>query len=262
MMNYRFNIFTVFSLFLIFFGSILFAWTDEIGMDPALKHSAEGMQVYENSYDAMMNNAVNSNTPGYKQVGMANVRGSSGLQNVVFYRFSQGVPVQSGGSLDFIIEGSGFFVLKCPWGYGYTRDGRFTLDGSGRLVTFDNKYPVMGESGEIYLVKGNISVQDNGAIFIDSEIVDVLKVVNFARPELLKSLNGSIFYFENPLEEQYIQSDFSYAIKRGYYEASNVNITQELSIMPVIKNAYDANTKAMKMVIKSLNSGISIGSVQ
>lgn len=245
-----------------FLGCFVFAEQGQGAMDPALKHSAQGMNVYENAYDAMMNNAVNSNTPGYKQVGMANTRDASGLQNVVFYRFSQGVPIQSGGSLDFIIEGPGFFVLKCPWGLGYTRDGRFTLDGSGRMVTFDNKYPVMGESGEIYLAKGAISVQENGAIFMDSESVDVIKVVNFAYPERLKSLNGSIFYFESILDEQYIQSDIPSTIKRGYYEASNVNITQELSLMPVVKNAYDANTKVMKMVIKSLNSGISIGSVQ
>lgn len=231
-------------------------------LDPALQYSIQGMTVYENAHDTLMNNAVNSYTPGYKQIGVANISDKKGVRNVVYYRFIQGTAIQTGGSLDFIIEGPGFFVLRCPWGKGFTRDGRFTLDSSGRLVSQNSQFPVLGENGEIYLPKGTVSVNDKGTLFVGKDIIDDIKIVNFSSPERLKSVNGSIFYFEDPMDEQRTLSNIPYTIKKGYYESSNVNITEQMAQLPVIKNVYDANTKAIKLILKSLNAGISIGNPQ
>ena len=95
---------------------------------------------------------------------------------------------------------------------------------------------------------------------MDNMLVDVIKILDLQYPNRLKSLNGSIFFFENIADEVYKET--SYSIKKGYYEASNVNLTGQLSQIPVIKNVYDANTKSVKLILKSLNAGISIGNPQ
>jgi len=230
--------------------------------DPGLKFAADGMSVYENAFNSMMNNAVNSTTPGYKEIGVSNVSDKNGVKNIVFYRFFQGSAIQSGGSLDFIIEGPGFFVLKCPWGNGYTRDGRFTLESDGRLVTLDKHFPVMGENGEIYIGAGSLSVDESGAILAGGQFRDLFRIVQLTYAEKLVSLNGSIFYFEDVSMEQQSNTTIPYKIKKGYYEASNVDLSSQMAQLPIVKNVYDANTKAVKNILKSLNAGISIGNPQ
>ena len=230
--------------------------------DPALRHSVQGMQAYQNVYETMMNNTVNSNTPGYKEIAIANYGDGKNIQNKVFYRFTQGTAIRSGGSLDILIEGPGFFVLKCPWGYGYTRDGRFTLDQTGRLVTINTNFPVLGESGEIYLPVGKIGLTGEGVMIVDTSVIDVIRIVNFDDPEKLRSFNGSVFYFSNSFNEKYSDVDTHYYLRQGYYESSNVNMTGQLTQIPIVKNVYDANTRAIKLIVKSLNAGISVGNPQ
>ena len=74
------------------------------------------------------------------------------MKRILFYRLSQGYPEETKKALDFYIEGKGFFVIEIPGGWpAYTQDGRFELDEDGRLVTFEENFPVLGENGHIYL---------------------------------------------------------------------------------------------------------------
>ncbi|MBN1114524.1 MAG: flagellar hook basal-body protein, partial [Oligoflexia bacterium] len=49
---------------------------------------------------------------------------------------------RTGNTLDFALNGEGFFEVNTPLGLRYTRAGNFSLDPVGRLVTEDG-YPVM-----------------------------------------------------------------------------------------------------------------------
>lgn len=230
--------------------------------DPALYYSVNGLNMYQNNFDALMQNSVNSNTPGYKQQGIANVSQGTRFKNIVYYKFIEGVAIESGGTLDFLIQGPGFFVLNCPWGEGYTRDGRFTLDRHGRLVSVGSNMPVMGDSGEIILGRGKVSINENGVLYLDNNPVDAFKLVTFSDISVLKSINGSIFYFPDKVDEKCLSVDTVSTIRQGYYESSNVSITEQASQIPIVKNMYDANAKAVKMIIKSLSAGVQIGQTQ
>ena len=39
--------------------------------------------------------------------------------------------------MDFAINGKGYFAVQTPAGMRYTRDGHFSLDQDGQLVTSD-----------------------------------------------------------------------------------------------------------------------------
>ncbi|MFA5879548.1 MAG: flagellar basal body rod C-terminal domain-containing protein [Candidatus Margulisiibacteriota bacterium] len=230
--------------------------------DPALYYSVNGMSMYQKNFEALMQNSVNSNTPGYKEIGISNVSRGAHFNNVTYYKFVEGVAIESGGTLDFLIQGPGFFVLKCPWGDGYTRDGRFTLDRYGQLVTIGSNLPVMGEHGQITLGRGKVSVNGQGVLFLDNKQVDAFKLVSFSETKTLRSINGSIFYFYYRDDVKYTNADMISNIKQGYYESSNVSITHQVSQLPIVKNMYDANSKAVKVILKSLSSGIQIGQTQ
>ena len=244
--------------YITFFYLLCFSVVSAAITDPALKHAIFGMNYYEKAYESIMTNSVHSNTPGYKATGITSQKNGRLRETIVFHRFIQGTPIKSGGSLDFMIEGKGFFVVQCPWGQSYTRDGRFTLDQNGKLITLTGHFPVLGESGEIYLTNHNISVTEKGVFVLRGESVDFLRIEDFEDTTALKSFNGTIFYPQD--ENIALRPATNYIIKQGYYESSNVNMIGQLSKFPEVKNVYDANTKSAKMILKSLSAGLQMGS--
>src|SRR5208283_1042881 len=66
-------------------------------------------------------------------------------------QFTQGNITTTGGDLDLAISGSGFFTLQSPSGPSYTRNGAFTEDNQGNVVTatgqFLQVYPPLATGG-------------------------------------------------------------------------------------------------------------------
>ena len=107
------------------------------------------------------------NVPGTKESGVGYYYDNKTrkMKRVLFYRLSQGYPRQSNKPFDFYIEGKGFFVIEIPGNWpAYTQDGRFELDETGRLVTREEHFPVLGENGYIYLSGGGVDVDKNGGV--------------------------------------------------------------------------------------------------
>ena len=114
--------------------------------------------------------------PGTKESGVGYYYNNKDrtMKRILFYRLSQGYPRETLRPLDFYIEGKGFFVIELPGGWpAYTQDGRFEIDNEGRLVTIEDQFPVLGESGYIYLNGSGIRVDKNGIIYEKGAIVDV-----------------------------------------------------------------------------------------
>ncbi len=78
-----------------------------------------------------------------------------------FTNTSAGAIRTTGNPLDLAIKGNAYFVVQTSQGERYTRDGSFSLDGTGRLVTMDGQ-PVLADSGTV-----NVPVQA-GAININA----------------------------------------------------------------------------------------------
>ena len=102
--------------------------------------------------------------------------------------FSQGPLSQTGAPLDVAIDGKGFFQIQTADGTRYTRDGRFSLDASGKLVTQDG-YPVQGDGGDIALDpqegRSHHRARRHHQPGTASSQLGKLSVVNFARPAAL-----------------------------------------------------------------------------
>ena len=61
--------------------------------------------------------------------------------------FSPQAARDTGEPLDFAIVGEGFFAVQTAQGVRYTRNGQFTADAQGRLVTPQGD-PVLGRGGQ------------------------------------------------------------------------------------------------------------------
>ena len=119
------------------------------------------MTAQQLNVDNIANNLANANTTGYKMrspqfqdllyqsivqpgtnagqqttvpAGLQLGLGTRAASNEII--FTQGSLNQTGNPLDIAIQGSGFFQVKMATGQlAYTRDGSFTMDNQGNVVT-------------------------------------------------------------------------------------------------------------------------------
>jgi flagellar hook protein FlgE len=106
-----------------------------------------GLLANSTALDVVGNNLANMNTQGFKGSGVlfedaitaanASLQVGSGVgSTLTSTSFTQGSIQTTSGPLDVAIQGNGFFVVQNAAGNtSYTRDGSFSLDSSGNLVT-------------------------------------------------------------------------------------------------------------------------------
>lgn len=246
--------------------------------------AASGMKAQQLYVDVISNNLANVNTTAYKKDRLefkdllyetldrahvlesggkpVNLQVGHGTAPVATYKnFTEGNPEQTGGSLDFAIDGDGFFTVLGPSGnILYTKDGSFKLSVSedGNKLTTSDGYPVLDDAGsEIYLDDidiSKLSVSSLGELgYIDEDGVTVsmdqsLGLVKFPNQSGLESV-GQNFYVQTsatgepvPDEELGTRS----TILQGYLESSNVQVVEEMVKLIVAQRAYEVNSKAIQ----------------
>ncbi len=150
----------------------------------------------------------------------------------------QGQLSPTGNKFDMALSGKGFFEVQTPNGLRYTRNGNFNLDSQGKLVTLDG-YPILAKSesnGDIesrYIkipaetrIK-DLSITNDGSIFINGEMNNQLSVVEMQDIHALKK-EGNSLYINNGGDEN-IKRDINTLVYQGFTEQSNVNAIKEMS---------------------------------
>jgi flagellar basal-body rod protein FlgF len=133
-------------------------------MERGLYIAASGMLAEQVRQDQIANDLANASTPGYKadrtsQAGFGELllansatgatvgaQGTAVTVSAVQTDFSPEPAKDTGEPLDFAIVGEGFFAVQTARGIRYTRNGQFTADAQGRLVTAQGD-PVLGRGG-------------------------------------------------------------------------------------------------------------------
>lgn len=205
----------------------------------------------ENKYKLRMENVVNLQTPGFCELKATTLLNSKGEKETIYYRdFKEGSFIKTGLKLDFAIEGGGFFVLQTPVGEAYTRDGRFVLDNDGRLISRANRYPVLGDMGELIVANSDISVVENGTIYLDKDEIGKIRIAIIKNTNDLESVNGVIFLVK-PQKSLEIVDKSDYKVRQGYIENSNISAVEQLGKMALDK-AYDLKAKIVQMELQRL----------
>ena len=173
-----------------------------------------GLQAESSLLNVISNNLANLNTDGYKDqtlnfgdvfAGLQGASGNgdpiqvgSGVQVVgTTSNFTDGNPETTGVSSNMAIQGNGMFMVKSAYGQiSYTRDGDFTTNTSGQLVTPAGEL-VMGYSA----VNGVISTTGVlGPLTVNStETVPGAATTSFSMPTNLDSSAAVGTTFSSPI---------------------------------------------------------------
>jgi flagellar basal-body rod protein FlgG len=248
-------------------------------MQRAIWSAASGMQAQQLQIDTIANNLANVNTNGFKrsraefhdllyQTVIApgartstTTRVPAGVQLGLGARpaavkklFSQGDAKKTDNPLDLMIEGQGFFKILQPDGsIAFSRDGAFTADQDGQLVTASG-YPLdppITLPPDALTMKiapdGTVSVTQPG-VATATEIGQI-ELASFVNPSGLLGLGSNQFRQTDasgdPLEGT-PGLDGLGTLTQGFLEVSNVSIVNELVDMIAAQRAYELNSKAIR----------------
>ena len=223
--------------------------------------AASGMLAETTRADTIANNLANGNTAGYKK----DVAISKDFASVLIQRINDGpeAPVigglgvgtvideiatiqsngamrYSGNPLDLAIDGKGFFAVQTAAGIRYTRNGTFTRNARGRLVTADGQ-EVLGQNGPITLPDGGqVTVDSTGNVLVEGATVGQLRVVEFDNERELIKEGANLFQAPNNGRQA------TGKVSQGFLEQSNVNVISEMVNLISGYRAYELNAKTVQ----------------
>jgi len=213
---------------------------------------------------ALSNNLANANTVGFKrdliqtnefQLKLnANVSAPIPLATVVT-DFSQGTLNTTSNPLDVGIEGENtFFEVSTDQGVYYTRQGNFSLDQFGRLVT-SNGFIVNGQSGDIRLSTNNPRIDANGNVFEGVNLVGALKLVGIEDLQNLSKLGKGLYeYSGNSAVRELSEA----TVRQGFLETQNLNIPSEMVDMVELVKHFKSSQKVIQGYDDMLSEAMSV----
>lgn len=156
---------------------------------------------------------------------------------------TQGVITPTGNDLDVAIKGAGYFKVQTANGIVYTRNGHFQIAPNGKLTT-ETGDPVLGDTGEITLGKGKITISADGTISSDSAISGKLSVVAFSPGTALVN-HGGANYAAPPASE--IPATGA-TVEQGALEGSNVSPIEGVVQLISAQRAAESMRHALTLI--------------
>ncbi|NBG88322.1 flagellar hook-basal body protein [Isachenkonia alkalipeptolytica] len=169
---------------------------------------------------------------------------NSGLRlDKVETNFLQGGLENTESPMHMALDGEGFFVITTEEGETlYTRDGGFTLNNEGQLVTTEG-HLVQGEEGPITPGAQEFLIGEEGQVMIGDAVVNQLSLVNIENPEFLEKFQDN-YYRMNEAEDPELAA-FEGKVLQGYLEGSNVNTVREMAEMIANFRNFESNQKVV-----------------
>jgi len=245
----------------------------------ALDIAGTGMQAQQTNVETISNNIANMSTTGYKRsraefqdllyqdmrrvgttssdsgtVVPAGAQVGLGVKTAAIYRINeQGSLEQTSNTLDFAIQGKGYFQVQLPSGQlAYTRDGTFSLANDGTLVTSDG-YAV-SPSITIPSNAQSVSVDQSGQVNVtvagqtQSQIAGQLQIATFQNENGLAAMGQNLFTQTTASGDPTIGTPNTTgfgSLMQGYVENSNVNVVTEITDLITAQRAYEMNSKVI-----------------
>ncbi|MEW6423409.1 MAG: flagellar basal-body rod protein FlgG [Bacillota bacterium] len=192
--------------------------------------------------------------PVEKEPAAANPVHGAGVKVAALPRdFSPGVQILTGRPLDIAITGEGFLQVELPDGrYAYTRNGVLNVTPEGDLVD-GNGYPL---SPGITLPENyqGITVRFDGTVLAageDGALAEVgqLSLYRFVNPAGLEAFGNNLYLATpasgEPLEGTPGEAGFG-VLRQGYLEASNVDLTREMTCLIETQRAYQVALRVIQ----------------
>lgn len=259
-------------------------------MHPALWISKTGLDAAQTDVSVVSNNLANASTVGFKKdravfedllyqnINQPGGRSSadtelpSGLMvgagsKVVATQKShtQGNLLTTDNALDMSIQGQGYFEILQPDGtLAYTRNGQFTLNDEGTIVTPGAGYELQPaiaipeDAVQITISQdGEVSATLQGEA--EPQVLGQILISDFINPTGLQPVGQNLF-IETAVSGAPLQGvpglEGLGSITQGALETSNVSVTEELVNLIESQRLYEMNSKVISSVDQMLGQVI------
>ncbi|HWT93613.1 MAG TPA: flagellar hook-basal body protein [Solirubrobacteraceae bacterium] len=222
-------------------------------MDRGLYIAASGMIAEQVRQDLLANDLANASTPGYKsdratqrtfdEVLLSNTKtgqqvGSLGQGVAIDRQATDFTPTntkQTDEPLDFAIRGDGFFAVQGEDGVRYTRNGRFTTDATGTLIT---------QTGERVLGRNGQPLRADGQGRVDPAQVGAFALANPAKAGegLYTGQQGAAVATTN--------------VVSGQLETSGADPSRSMVDMIASMRAFEANQRVIRTIDETLDKAV------
>ena len=266
-------------------------------MLPVFQTPASGMIAHQQMMDIISNNLANVSTPGFKgtrtsfqdllyrklptsgqlfadvQLPVGGPGSSPRLQDQVGVgvrlastdrNLTAGTVVPDDNPLHAAVQGEGFFVVGLADGSaGYTRDGSFTRDQLGRLVTANGdvvlpETRIPSDVREVRIDTGGIIYAQMGDDLSGGTEVQIgeIQLARFTNPEGLVAVGGNVFLASEasgPALIGYPGQDGYGTVFGGAIEGSNVEVAEEFTNLLIGQRAYAFSARALQTMDEMLS---------
>lgn len=225
---------------------------------------SSSMLTQNKNLNVISNNLANVSTSGYKSDRMisgtfqdavmsrtgnniigaeGDTLGNSSMITVPYETvtdFTDGGWEETGGLLDFAIDGKGFFEIDRQGEKVYTRNGSFSLDKDGYIV-LQGVGRVNGTNGPIAIKTDDFKVEPDGGIYDASgKLISKLKIVDFQNYDDMTKVAEGVFSGGTA-------QNTNSAVMWKYVEASNVDPLREMTDMLVNQRSLQSAAQILKM---------------
>jgi len=137
----------------------------------------------------------------------------------------------TGNPLDLALaDPDGFFAVQTPRGERFTRAGRFSLDGEGRVVDAEGNRVLSAEGQPMQVAQGDsrIEVMGDGTLRTENGPVGRFRVVRFADRQQLNAEGDRLFVAPEAMPGEPLERP---GVVQGAVEGSNVRPVIEITRM-------------------------------
>ncbi|MEG0962392.1 MAG: flagellar hook-basal body protein [Lachnospiraceae bacterium] len=250
-----------------------------------------GLINQQNRLDTITNNLANSATSGFKKEGATsqsfadtlavkikdtsdyNLPKGLGIMNMGvkigenYTDYGQGAFRVTDNVYDVALEGDGFFAISFTNKAGetsmkYTRDGAFTVNTAGYLVTKDGDYVLNqaaaqasnpGQAGYIRLdPNAKLTIDEQGYLYQNDIALGQIGVVDVADYNYIGKYGENMYELAEGGQIQ----DSNAKVTQGSLEMSNVNVVSEMVEMITISRAFESNQKIIQTIDTTLEKAV------
>lgn len=171
--------------------------------------------------------------------------------NGTYTDFTQGPLKHTGNKLDLAIDGAGFFEVATPQGIQLTRNGAFSIDGGGKIVTKDG-FPLLAAASEgvppeerlIRVQSAEVAISDNGEIYDGENLIGRIALLDVKNKDSLRKVGNSLYALREGINPETTIPSIT-SLKQGFIEGSNVDVVKEMTDMIAATRVFESTQKAI-----------------
>jgi flagellar basal-body rod protein FlgF len=219
----------------------------------------------ERRLDTIADNVANASTIGFRATGVKfeDVVSGTGPKSVSFASSGKtylsnahGSMTETGNPFDFAIQGDAWFAIDTPVGTVMTRDGRFSMNDAGELMSIEG-HPVLDSGGapiQLDPRNGPPKAGADGSLRQGDQLVGAIGLYNFDPGQnFVRYGNSGIVPARTP-EPVTDRSDVG--IAQGFLEESNVNPVLEMTRLIMVQRAFENTAALMRQTDSSAADAI------